>query len=128
MRFAWFILIYCFLVKANGDTSTEIATTPTTPTNKIVSTNRDLNNQTKIQSDLKVNELTKSAKDLDSNSTNASFQQSKPTDQTSKKQSKANKNDKNDLLSALPSTASLTTLPIRADVVHKSIPIQVIFC
>lgn len=131
MRFAWFILIYCCLTAYAADLTTVVPTTkdPTNQTEIVIvipvdrATTKVNNKSTNKQGPTKV------AKDLDANSTNL---RTNLTDRRSPERV-----SKDELLSALPSTASATTLPatqlkynkpnreIRPDIVHKSIPIQV---
>ena len=122
MKFAWFILIYCFLAKATGDKTSHLSTNDN-QTQAIIVIPPD-----KSKSTSKINLEVNSTKSLFKNltaSTNSTEQKSKQI------------ND-HDLLSALPSTSSLTTLPVlqvkynknreihaNPDIVHKSIPIQV---
>lgn len=136
MRFAWFILIYCFLTKANGDkVDTVVTSSPLNNQSEIVIPTTDRTNQ--LRDKLTTESINNSESKINTKSivqTNSSKSSIKPTNSTEQPSKQVSKTD--DLLNALPSTSSLTTLPvtqikynknreIRPDIVHKSIPIQV---
>lgn len=137
MRFAWFILIYCFLAKATGVLALTVSPTAATDSNQP-------NNQTEIVIVIPADN------ESGSNRTNGSETKTSTVSSTTinstsapthlvdsvirPRQSKLASSD--DVMAAQPSTATLTTLPagqvkynrnreIRTDIVHKSIPIQV---
>lgn len=133
MRFAWFILIYCFLAKATGVRS--LTTSSDSNQTEIVivipADNRESGPNRTNDSDTRTPSSTSST-NFPLNSTSQPTHSADPASRA--KQSRLSSSD--DVLAAQPSTATLTTLPaaqvkynrnreIRTDIVHKSIPIQV---